>query len=33
MTTEVGGREGEADGAAEWDQRADREGEELLDSG
>ena len=33
MTTEVGVREGEADRAAEWDQRADREGEELLDSG
>ena len=32
MTTEVGGRGGEADRAAEWDQRADREGEELLDS-
>ena len=33
MTTEVGGREGEADRAAEWDPRADREGEELFDSG
>ena len=29
MTTEVGGREGRA---AEWDQRVDQEGEELLDS-
>lgn len=32
MTTEVGGLAGEAHRAAEWDQRADREGEELLDS-
>ena len=32
MTTEVRGRQGEADRAAEWDQRADREGKELLDS-
>lgn len=31
MTTEVEDLEGEADRAAEWDQRADREGEELLD--
>ena len=29
MTTEVGGREGRAERAAEWDQRVDQEGEEL----
>lgn len=29
MTTEVGVREGEMERAAEWDQRADQEGEEL----
>ena len=33
MTTEVGGREGGAERAVEWEQRTDREGEELLDSG
>lgn len=32
MTTEVGGREGGAERAAQWDQRVDQEGEELLDS-
>ena len=32
MATEVGGREGGAERAAEWDQRVDQEGEELLDS-
>ena len=32
MTTEAGGREGEAERAAEWDQRVDQEGEELPDS-
>ena len=32
MTTEVGGREGETERAAEWGQRVDQEGEELLDS-
>ena len=31
VATEIGGREGEEDGAAERDQRADQEGEELLD--
>ena len=30
MTTEAGGREEEADRAAEWDQIADREGEESV---
>ncbi len=33
MTTEVGGREGGAEKAVEWEQRTDREGEELLDIG
>ena len=33
MTTEAGGREGEAERAVEWEQRTDREGEGLLDSG
>ncbi len=32
-TTEVGGREGGAERAVEWEQRTYREGEELLDSG
>ena len=32
MTTEVGGRGGGAERAAEWDERVDQEGEELLDS-
>ena len=32
MTTEVGSRGGEADREAEWEQRADQAGEELLDS-
>ena len=32
MITEVGSREEEAARAAEWDQRVDQEGEELLDS-
>ena len=31
MATEIGGREGEGNGAAESDQRADQEWEELLD--
>ena len=32
MAKEVEGRAGEADRAAEWEQRADQAGEELLDS-
>ena len=32
MTTEVGSRGGETDREAEWEQRADQAGEELLDS-
>ena len=32
MTIAVGGREGETERAAEWGQRVDQEGEELLDS-
>ena len=32
MTTDIGGREGEREGAAEGNRRADEEGEELLDS-
>ena len=32
MTTEVGSRGGETEKEAEWEQRADQEGEELLDS-
>ena len=32
MTTEVGGREGGTERAAEWGQRVDQGGEELLDS-
>ena len=31
MATEIGGRDGEEDMAEEKDQRADQEGEELLD--
>lgn len=32
MTAEVGGREGGAGRSAEWEQRVDQDGEELLDS-
>lgn len=32
MATKVGGREGEANRAAVWDQGANEEGEEILDS-
>lgn len=33
MATEVGGRGGDAEKEAEWEQRADQAGEELLSSG
>ncbi len=32
MATDIGGREGKREGAAERDQRTDQEGEELLES-